>query len=69
MSELLYHQPNKPFGKIMLRVILLQLEANAEKLRVEEQAGFGPGRSTVGQIFNRRVIIQKHLKTPVRSVP
>ena len=36
--------------------------AKAEELLAEEQAGFRPGRSTVEQIFNSRVIIEKHLQ-------
>ena len=34
----------------------------AEELLAEEQEGFRPGRSTVEQIFNGRVIIEKHLQ-------
>ena len=34
----------------------------AEELLAEEQAGFRPGRSTVEQIFNSRVIVGKHLQ-------
>ena len=45
----------------MLQVILNRLKANAEKLLAEEQAGFRPGRSTVEQILNSRVIIETHL--------
>ena len=46
----------------MLRVTLTRLTAKAEKLLAEEQAGFRPGRSTVEQILNSRVIIEKHLQ-------
>ena len=46
----------------MLRVMFNQLEAKAEELLVEEQAGFRPVRSTVGQAFNSWVIIEKHLQ-------
>ena len=46
----------------MLRVILNRLKAKAETLLAEEQAGFIPGRSTAEQIFNSRVIIEKHLQ-------
>ena len=49
-------------SKIMLRVILNRLKAKAETLLAEEQAGFIPGRSTAEQIFNSRVIIEKHLQ-------
>ena len=46
----------------MLRLILNRLKAEAEELLTEEQAGFRPGRSTVEQIFNSRVIIERHLQ-------
>ena len=49
-------------SKIMLRVILNRLKAKAEDLLAEEQAGCRPGRSTVQQIFNSPVIIEKHLQ-------
>ena len=43
--------------EIMLRVILNRLKVVAEELLPEEQEGFRPGRNTVDQIFNSRVII------------
>ena len=46
----------------MLRVILNRLKTKAEELLAEEQAGFRPGWSTVGQIFNSRVITEKQLQ-------
>ena len=46
----------------MFRVIFNQHKAEAEELLAEEQAGFRPGRGTVEQIFNSRVIIEKHLQ-------
>ena len=49
-------------SKIMLRIILNRLKTKAEELLAEEQAGFRPGRSTVEQNFNSRVIIEKHLQ-------
>ena len=49
-------------SKIMLQVILIRLKAKAEELLVEEQAGYRPGRGTVEQIFNSRVVIEKHLQ-------
>ena len=49
-------------SKIMLRVILIRLKVKAEELLAEEQEGFKPGRSTVEQIFNSRVIVEKHLQ-------
>ena len=48
-------------SKLMLRVLLNRLKAKAEELLAEHQAGFWPGRSTVEQSFNSRVIIEKHL--------
>ena len=49
-------------SKIILWVILNWLKAKAEELPAEEQTGFRPGRSTVEQIFNSRVITKKHLQ-------
>ena len=46
----------------MLRVIRDRLKAKAEKLLLQKQARFRPGRSTVEQTFNSRVIIEKHLQ-------
>ena len=46
----------------MLRVILIRLKVKAEELLAEEQEGFKPGRSTVEQIVNSRVIVEKHLQ-------
>ena len=49
-------------SKIMLRIILNRLQAKAEELLAEEQAGVRSGRSTVEQIFSNRVIIEKYLQ-------
>lgn len=49
-------------SKVMLRIILNRLKSYAEELLSEEQAGFRPGRSTVEQIFNCRIMIEKHLQ-------
>ena len=46
----------------MLCIILNRVKAKAEELLSEEQAGFRAGRSTVEQIFNCRVLIEKHLQ-------
>ena len=46
----------------MLKVILNRLKAKAEELLAEDQAGFRPGQSTVEQIFNGRIITEKHLQ-------
>lgn len=49
-------------SKVMLKIILNRLKPIAEELLAEEQAGFRAGRSTVEQIFNCRVLIEKHLQ-------
>ena len=48
-------------SKVMLRVILNRLKNQAEEHLAEEQAGFRAKRSTVEQIFNCRILIEKHL--------
>ena len=60
-SKLSYSLISHP-GKIMCRVILTQLKTKAEELLAEEPAGFRSGLRTVEQIFNREVIIEKHLQ-------
>ena len=49
-------------SKVMLRIILNRLTSKANEVLSEEQAGFRAGRSTIKQIFNCRVIIEKHLQ-------
>ena len=49
-------------SKIMLKIILNRLKERAEELLSEEQAGFRPGRSTVEQICNIRILIEKCLE-------
>ncbi|GFR71232.1 endonuclease-reverse transcriptase [Elysia marginata] len=49
-------------SKVMLRVILNRLKPKAEEILAEEQAGFRAGRSTVEQIFNCRILIEKHMQ-------
>ena len=46
----------------MLKIILNRLKNEAEEHLVEEQAGFRPGRSTVEQIFNCGIMMEKHLQ-------
>lgn len=46
----------------MLHIILTRLKTITEELLSEEQAGFRRGRSTAEQIFNCRVLIEKHLE-------
>ena len=48
--------------KVFLQVLLNRLKAQAEKLLAEEQAGFRQKRSLVEQIFNLRILIEKHLQ-------
>ena len=48
-------------SKVMLRIIMNRLKTKAEEILAEEQAGFRPGRSTAEQIFNVRLLIEKHL--------
>ena len=47
-------------SKSILRGVLGPLEAKAEELLAREQAGLIPGRSTMKQIFNSRVIVENH---------
>ena len=49
-------------SKVMLRVLLNRLKNKAEELLSEEQAGFRAGRSTVEQIFNCRILMEKHIQ-------
>ena len=46
----------------MLKIILNRLKPQAEKIIVEEQAGFRAGKSTTEQIFNLRILCEKYLQ-------
>ena len=46
----------------MLKIILNRLKPQAEKVIVEEQAGFRAGRSTTEQIFNLRILCEKYIQ-------
>ena len=46
-------------SKIILKIILNRLKPLGENIIAEERAGFRPGRSTVEQIFNLRIIMEK----------
>ena len=46
----------------MLKIILNRLKPQAEKSIAEEQAGFRARRSTTEQIFNLRILCEKHLQ-------
>ena len=48
----------KNASKILLKILLNQLNPQAEKIISEEQAGFRKGRSTVEQITNCRIIMK-----------
>ena len=49
-------------SKVMLKIILNRLKPQAEKIIVEEQAGFRAGRSITEQIFNLRILCEKYLQ-------
>ena len=49
-------------SKVMLCIILNHLKSKAVELLSEERASFQAGQSTVEQIFNCRVLIEKHLQ-------
>ena len=49
-------------SKVMLRIIINQLKSKAEEILSEEQAGFGRAQSTVKQMFNGRVLVEKYLQ-------
>ena len=46
----------------MLKIILNRLKPQVEKIIAEELAGFRAGRSTTEQIFNLRILSDKHLQ-------
>ena len=48
--------------KVVLKIILNRLKPQAEKIIVEEQAGFRAGKSTTEQIFNLRILCEKYLQ-------
>ena len=49
-------------SEVMLKIILNRLRPQADKIIAEEQAGFSQGRSTIEQIFNLRILCEKHLQ-------
>ena len=61
MSELSYCQPYQPSQQDHAPSYPFRTQGQAEELLAEEQAGFRPGWSTVEQIFNSQVIMEKHL--------
>ena len=49
-------------SKVTLKILLNRLKPQAEEIIAEEQAGFRAGRSTSEQIFNLRILCEKHLQ-------
>ena len=49
-------------SKVVLKIILNRLKPQAEKVIVEEQAGFRASRSTTEQIFNLRILCEKYIQ-------
>ena len=49
-------------SKILLRIILNRLNPKDETILAEEQAGFRKSRSTIEQILNCRLLMEKHLE-------
>ena len=49
-------------SKVMLRIPLNRLEAQAEEIIKKKQAGCRAGRSTTEQIFNLRILREKYLQ-------
>ena len=47
-------------SKVILKIILNRLKPEAEHIIAEEQAGFRHGISTIEQIFNLRILCEKH---------
>ena len=48
-------------SKILLRIILNRLNPQVERILSDEQAGFRKGRSTIEQIFNCRILMERHI--------
>ena len=46
----------------MLKIILNRLQPQTENIIAEEQAGFKAGKSTTAQIFNLRILCEKHFQ-------
>ena len=49
-------------SKVMLKILLMRLNPQAEGIIKEEQAGFRAGRNTMEQIFNLRIICERYLQ-------
>lgn len=62
MPKLPNNQPHQPPSKVILKIILNRLKPEAEKIIAEEQEGFRPGRNTMEQIFNLRILCETYLQ-------
>ena len=49
-------------SKIMLKITMNRFKPQAQKISAEEQAGFRAGKSTTEQMFNLRILCEKHLQ-------
>ena len=49
-------------SKVLLKILQNRIKSKTEEILAEEQAGFRPGRSTVEQIFNCRILTEKCLQ-------
>ena len=52
----------RTLSKVMLKITLSKLHAQAEEIIAEEQSGFRAGRNTTEQIFNLRTLCEKYLQ-------
>ena len=50
-------------SKMLLRIILNRLNPQVERIISDEQAGFRKGKSTVEQIFNCRILMERHIES------
>ena len=55
-------QLHQSASKFMLKIILNRLKPQAEKIIPKRQAGFRAEMSTTEQIFNLRILCEKHLQ-------
>ena len=62
VPELPNDQPHQPPKQSHAKIILKRLKLQVEKIIAEKQAGFRVGRSTTEQIFNLRILCEKHLQ-------
>ena len=55
-----YQSASSAIQAVMLKIILNRLTPQAEKIVAGEQAGFRAGGSAKEQIFNLRILCEKH---------